>query len=206
MASRTTPKKERAGWYSLLPGEPPTWAPYVYFKPGEHEQAFTPEECARLLAYADKKAAVKGSIRAGELDSTVRDADVRCLGVEPGTMWFFDRLMECVTAANGWWNFSLTHLLNVEVLRYGPGQHYKQHVDLGSGFATRKISVVVMLSDPADYKGGDLEIITGSPPDKMTKDQGTVVCFPSWTLHRVTPVKSGVRRTVTGWVQGPTFT
>jgi len=68
----------------------------------------------------------------------------------------------------------------------------------------RKLSVVMQLSDPDDYEGGNLQFLfsngkTGFAPRK----RGTVVVFDSRIQHRVLKVKSGVRRSIVGWVIGP---
>ena len=52
----------------------------------------------------------------------------------------------------------------------------------------RKLTVVVQLSDPADYDGGELEVWPDSTVRTAPRDRGTAVIFPSFALHRVTPV------------------
>lgn len=205
-AKETPASEDQASWYSYLPSEPATYAPFVFFQPGEHELAFTAEECERIVALADAREMQKGTVQKPDgLDPKIRDADVASLPVSPETIWVFERIHQLVRAANNWWGFDITHLLSMEVLRYREAQHYVTHTDIGPGFATRKISLSVQLSDPADYKGGDLELRWADKPERMHREQGSVIVFPSWTLHRVTPVKSGERRAMTAWVQGPAF-
>jgi PKHD-type hydroxylase len=62
-----------------------------------------------------------------------------------------------------------------------------------------------MLSDPSEYDGGDLEIWTGTEPKVLDKTKGIVHAFPSFVMHRVTPVTRGVRRTLVIWIAGPKF-
>jgi PKHD-type hydroxylase len=69
----------------------------------------------------------------------------------------------------------------------------------------RKLSFSVMLTDPGDYKGGELLLKTSFKPMKTPKKRGTVVFFPSFVLHEVTPVTEGIRKTLVGWVLGPNF-
>jgi predicted 2-oxoglutarate/Fe(II)-dependent dioxygenase YbiX len=82
--------------------------------------------------------------------------------------------------------------------------HYDWHVDMGPGKARRKLSLVVQLSDPSEYEGGELQINTGKImiPEK---EKGTVILFPSYLLHRVTPVTKGTRRSLVVWINGPAF-
>jgi PKHD-type hydroxylase len=66
----------------------------------------------------------------------------------------------------------------------------------------RKISLVVQMSDPEDYEGGSLELNTGGPIVEPTKTKGSVIIFPSYLLHRVTPVTSGLRKSLVLWAGG----
>ena len=72
----------------------------------------------------------------------------------------------------------------------------------------RSLSIVVQLSDPNDYDGCDLELLNMGEkrPTKMMRDRGTLIAFPSYTLHRVTPATRGVRNSLVAWVTGKPFT
>ena len=86
-------------------------------------------------------------------------------------------------------------------------EKYDAHIDIGNvGVAPRKLSFVLQLSDPQDYEGGDLELVTSETPEAVPRKKGQLVIFPSYTLHRVTPVTKGVRQVIVGWVGGPSFT
>jgi len=39
----------------------------------------------------------------------------------------------------------------------------------------------------------------------MSKEQGTLVMFPSYTLHEVMPVTKGERNSLVSWITGPAF-
>ena len=90
-----------------------------------------------------------------------------------------------------------------------PDDHYTWHVDISFvGSITRKLTVVLQLSDPNDYEGGDLEISTGRFEDSCSqakKEQGTVIVFPTFMMHRVAPVTKGTRYSLVGWITGPQF-
>jgi PKHD-type hydroxylase len=59
------------------------------------------------------------------------------------------------------------------------------------------------LTDSALYEGGDLEIWQGGEVrDKTPRGSGIVIIFPSYMMHRVTPVTKGVRRSLVLWVGG----
>jgi PKHD-type hydroxylase len=40
---------------------------------------------------------------------------------------------------------------------------------------------------------------------KINKQKGLVAAFPSYVLHRVTPVTRGIRKTLVVWLTGPRF-
>ena len=92
------------------------------------------------------------------------------------------------------------------ILRYKAEEkgHYDWHFDYGAAFSNRKISFSIQLSDPSEYEGGMLEI-ANMPPNEETRKKGTIILFPSYVRHRVTPVTRGTRYCIVGWVHGPHF-
>jgi PKHD-type hydroxylase len=84
--------------------------------------------------------------------------------------------------------------------------NYQKHLDVGRQFPNRKLSFSVQLSDDAEYIGGDLRFhYIKNQPEVAPREKGTVVFFPSWIVHDVTPVTQGTRRSLVGWVNGPNF-
>ena len=87
------------------------------------------------------------------------------------------------------------------------GGKYDWHHDVhweGDGPTDRKLSLTVQLSDPADYEGGNFEFAACEQlPPHYAKQRGTVVVFPSYLSHRVSPVTSGVRKSLVAWFHGP---
>ena len=65
--------------------------------------------------------------------------------------------------------------------------------------------MVLQLSDPLEYVGGDLQIFTSPEPTSVDKEKGLIAAFPSYVLHKVTPVTQGTRKTLVVWVCGPSF-
>ncbi len=85
--------------------------------------------------------------------------------------------------------------------RYRQGQTYGTHVDdaLMQGLRT-DISFTLFLSDPETYDGGELVIEDGFEARAVKLPAGSVMLYPSTTLHRVAPVTRGERLAVVGWV------
>jgi|TARA_B100001094_G_scaffold149335_1_gene144574 PKHD-type hydroxylase len=92
---------------------------------------------------------------------------------------------------------------NIQYTRYtGEGHHYGWHKDNFQGNCSdRKLSVVYCLSKKTDYTGGEFDIRKNTNKETYTIkfDYGDFIVFPSYTMHRVRPLKSGVRSTLVGW-------
>jgi PKHD-type hydroxylase len=82
--------------------------------------------------------------------------------------------------------------------------HYDWHMDTGYGnLSQRKISVTVQLSDTHEYEGGDLQLWPGGTyPLISPRGKGNVVIFPSFMMHRITPVTRGTRKSFVLWLGG----
>ena len=61
------------------------------------------------------------------------------------------------------------------------------------------LSASVQLSAPEDYTGGELEL---AGLGHAAADQGAMVIFPSYMLHKVHPVRSGTRLSLVMWFLG----
>jgi len=63
------------------------------------------------------------------------------------------------------------------------------------------ISFTIFLNSPQDYDGGELIIQETEAVRAIKLDAGSVILYPSSTLHRVSLVKTGIRLVAVGWVQ-----
>ena len=144
----------------------------------------------------------------GPQDDKNRNSFVQFLFPNEITNWIFARLAGVINEMNAqFFRFDLHGMdQGLQFTRYtAPGQHYDWHKDGGYNTATRKLSVVVQLSDPKDYKGGDLQFKFGRTDTTVPKQRGLVTLFPSYALHRVKPVTQGTRYSLVAWVSGPPF-
>lgn len=86
--------------------------------------------------------------------------------------------------------------------RYDTGMSYGRHTDnalMGDSFWRSDVSFTLFLT--STYEGGEL-VIEGADDEKAYKlEAGTMIVYPSTTLHRVDPVTKGTRFVVVGWVQ-----
>src|SRR5690606_9311704 len=94
---------------------------------------------------------------------------------------------------------------NIQLARYDSSDRgfYDWHRDFDRIAPRRKISVSIQLSRPDEYDGGDLELLVDREPCRPEKDRGSFIAFPSFTLHRVSPVTRGTRWSLVAWVVGP---
>lgn len=115
--------------------------------------------------------------------------------------WLYDKLGKLIVEANNeLWDFDLTHMRElIQYSEYRPGDEFDWHMDCSTGNPVanqRKVSLSVQLSDPSEYEGGTLEFIWKGMVREIPKTKGGVIIFPSYMLHRVTPITKGVRRSL----------
>ena len=174
------------------------------------EGAFTEQELDWLqqkAKEATQEAQVGGGSN-GEVNDQIRRSELNWLSKDINNEWVFEKLSHVVSSLNAdYFGFELAgfgeplQLTNYHEARQGT---YKWHQDFGKGIS-RKLSLVLQLSDPNDYEGGELQLLTTGQPTVIPKKRGLITAFPSWTLHQVTPVVKGTRQTLVTWVSGPNF-
>ena len=92
--------------------------------------------------------------------------------------------------------------LKVRFSRYRQGHAYGRHVDnaIMDGGRT-DVSFTLFLTDPDTYDGGELVLETAAGEDAIKLPAGSVLAYPSTTLHRVAEVTRGERLVMVGWVR-----
>ena len=190
----------------------------------------TPKFCDDVIAYANSQEEVMartGGYGDKKLDKDQvknmqrkRKSDLVWLN----DTWIYKELHPYVHEANrqAGWNFDWDWSESCQFTKYKLNQYYDWHCDSWdqpyqrqqgdpSHGKIRKLSVTVTLSDPKDYKGGELEFdFRNLDPDKkrniyMCKEilpKGSLVVFPGFVWHRVCPVKSGERNSLVIWNLG----
>ena len=173
---------------------------------------FTAKELDAIVAYGDALMPMRAEIvdRQIIVSHGTRITRVAWMERKPEIAWLYARLEEIVLAINReFYSFDLYGL--VEAFQYTvyddkEGGHYDWHVDLGGhDVQPRKISMSLQLTDSSEYQGCDLVLQAGSGHQTAERARGTLIAFPSYVLHRVTPIESGVRKSLVIWVSGPDF-
>jgi PKHD-type hydroxylase len=173
------------------------------------EGAFTDEEIEKIKEYAKTLATNTALVNTGEGPplEQIRKTKVSWISNTPEASWIYDGMAGVASKLNAqYYNFDLYGFLeDMQFTIYEETEsHYTWHMDMGDNSkAPRKISMVLQLSDPSEYEGGELQILDKAEPETINKQKGLITLFPSYTLHRVTPVTKGVRYSLVVWVCGP---
>ena len=168
---------------------------------------FTPEECELIIREGDKVNEIDATVGGDEdvgVNPEIRISKLRWIECTWENAWIWHRIAENVIDVNNkFFQFDLLGFKeSIQLTRYEEGMFYIEHMDYGKGpHCNRKLSLSIQLTDPATYEGGDLELNYGAQGFvTMQRDLGSITFFPSFTLHRVTPVTRGVRHSVVLWV------
>ena len=142
-----------------------------------------------------------------EPNPTIRKSKVKWIPQNETFEWLYDLIKELAVEANSIWKFDIhTIIENIQYTEYyaADNGHYTWHQDIGPGNASkRKISVTIQLSDATEYEGGDLQIWRGGNSIQTApRGAGVSVLFPSYMMHRVSPMKRGIRKSLVLWIGG----
>jgi len=144
----------------------------------------------------------------GGSSDEIRKSRVKWLPQDERFEWLYDIMLTLANEANKeMWNFDIhTMIEQIQYTEYWAEDagHYTWHQDIGPESASkRKISITIQLSDSDEYEGGDLQIWQGgSSVLNCQRGAGVAVLFPSYMMHRVTPVTKGIRKSLVLWIGG----
>jgi len=168
---------------------------------------FTPQECDTIIAEC-KKYKMQLGTTLGDNSDLYRKSNVVFVTPTPELFWVYQRLTSSVIDLNSkFFNFDLSGFNEgLQFTEYvAPDGKYDYHVDKTHKNVIRKLSIVVQLSDPEEYEGGEFQYLDSAEPEVLLKDRGCLLAFPSWAMHRVTPITKGTRYSLVGWITGKPF-
>jgi PKHD-type hydroxylase len=190
--------------------------PFVWW-----DDAFSSEEIDRIRDYCSKQE-TEAAGTLGGANEKIRKSAIKFHRWSQDVDWIFTRLNNVAQIINNrWYGFALNGYDAFQYTEYRAeeGGKYDWHMDLCMGnesdalpadmIQPRKLSMSLLLSEPGiDYQGGGFQFHIGNEGDAKIAEQkkGRIIAFPSWVIHRVTPVTEGVRRSLVVWVTGPKFT
>jgi PKHD-type hydroxylase len=174
------------------------------------------------------KAAEESKLQGDAVDKVIRDSKNAWIPTSHWIGGFLWHYIQLANRENFLYDLTAIDGENIQYTQYSEGQFYDWHIDagidttykpeqiIGSGsnnvvdFLTvqgeyvRKLSFSLQLSDPEDYTGGEVQFIDNSRKSFFApKQKGTIILFDSRTPHRVRKIKSGLRKSLVGWVVGP---
>ena len=192
------------------------------------ENAFTPEQCDRII-----KMGMQEDFELGDINRTnrekvekedtedlfkTRNSHVSWID-EP---WIYNILKKYIDSANisAGWNYDWDWTEMLQFTKYNVGQFYDWHpdqhhfvypeddtnVDMRGKY--RKLSTTLLLNDPKEFEGGELEFHYNKKETKIADELdsiGTLVVFPAFVYHRVREVTEGTRYSLVSWSIGEPF-
>ena len=173
---------------------------------------FTPDQCQMVIncgrRQPPQKAQVGMNKPGGGIDTNKRITTISWIPfkeMEP----MYNQINNFIQKAHlnhfGFDDIQITE--QAQFTEYPEGGFYDWHMDCDVNMQheppVRKISMTVLLNDPLEFEGGDLELMS---PGKFKKlKQGHAMVFASFLNHRVAPVTRGVRQSLVMWFGGTPF-
>lgn len=174
------------------------------------DNLFSPDECDKIIQDFNRFPTERGTVGRQDnilVDTRFRDCNVTYAKKDTTNAWFLDRIENEILSANrAIWNFDITDFSQPpRLMTYHPGDHFgSPHTDHGPGKTCfRKLTSILLLSDPSEYVGGDLHM-AGCDISKNNK-QGILIIFPAYLVHHVKTVTSGLRQSLVYRAIGPHF-
>jgi len=162
---------------------------------------FNTQECTQIINMF-KNNVNKSTVGDGKIKENLRKSQNNWIIKTKDNHWIYHKIFEAVGFANDtFFNLKISELgEEIQFTKYSEDEYYNWHIDF-TPENNRKLSASVQLSDSSDYEGGELEF--GPDMGVASKDQGTVIVFPSFMSHRVKPVTRGTRYSLVAWITGP---
>ena len=175
---------------------------------------FSPEQCQNIIDMGHQQKAEEAKVGHKEKPGGTYDTKKRITTISwipfkalPDMYKIIDKTMKQVNGNHfGYEGMTITE--PGQFTEYPKGGFYDWHIDseVNCQFEppVRKISMTVLLSNPSEFEGGDLEFMTeGNKPPQLL--QGQAIFFCSLLRHRVNKIKKGMRRSLVMWFGGPPF-
>lgn len=182
------------------------------------ENFLTEQEILTLLSVKEWHEKNKGLVGNNQSDSSgdyannIRNSHVSWLQPTQETVVIWEKILDTISQVNRrYFQYDLSgchEMAQLTSYHHSEQQHYSWHIDRGvtDCGVPRKLSMTLLLSDPSEFEGGELQLkVDSDEPVTVEQKRGRAWFFPSFMLHRVTPVTRGLRRSLVLWVGGPAF-
>ena len=190
----------------------PRWKSYIV---ATAEPVLTPQQCDELIRIGQSEPKINATIgidnKNTKLDERYRKSIISWIP--------FAKAIPIYQVIRNWMEITNTNYFGFDTVQlseqgqyaeYSKDGFYNWHMDSNTEMAAmptvRKISMTLLLSDPKDFEGGELELFCGdtldSEKNKFKLKQGYAVFFASFLLHRVMPIIKGNRKSLVMWFGG----
>ena len=173
---------------------------------------FTPDQCRQIIECGRRQKPQQAQVGmnkpGGGTDTSKRVTTISWVPFKEMEPMYVD-LNNFIQKANlnhfGFDDIRVTE--QAQFTEYPVGGFYDWHMDCDVNMQhephVRKISMTLLLNDPSEFEGGDLELMA---PGKFAElKQGHAIVFASFLNHRVNAVKRGVRQSLVVWFGGKPF-
>lgn len=178
---------------------------------------FEEKEIKKIRKYCDRLGGLqtaKVGSDVGQENTNIRKSEIKFFNPNDNNGWIFTKIRDGIEKINdNYYGFDLVGFDHIQYTEYNSsGSKYDFHMDMFAGMnqqrsLTRKLTAVLLLSHSEEYTGGEFQIMESGPDNINTiqQKQGRLLVFPSFMIHRVAPVITGVRRSLVVWCVGPKF-
>ena len=191
----------------------PRWKSYVV---ETLDPVLTPEQCNEIINIGQNLPQVVAQVGVGKpTDKKRKDVDIEKRITTISWIPFnkarpiYSIIEKCLNQVNanhfGFEDVRITEL--GQYTEYAEKEFYDWHTDISLEMSNmppvRKISMTLLLSDPKDFQGGELDLVDAKTHPNFK--QGYALFFASFIRHRVKPIIKGNRKSLVMWFGGTPF-
>jgi len=176
---------------------------------------FTPDQCRQIIDCGKRQPPQKAQVgsrgdetRGAGVDTKKRITTISWIPFKEMGHMYHDLYKFIITANENHFGFGDIRITeNAQFTEYPEGGFYDWHMDCELNMSkeppVRKISMTLLLNDPSEFEGGELEV--GGVGKTNLLEQGKGIIFASFINHRVRPVTRGMRQSLVVWFGGKPF-
>jgi PKHD-type hydroxylase len=168
----------------------------------------SPEQVARFRSVLDRTEWIDGNATSGHQSARAKHNE-QVAETNPVARQLGEEVLVALAASPLFMSAALPKQVFPPLFnRYGPGMKFGNHVDNAirahgpTGVRIRTdLSATLFLTPPSEYDGGELLVEDTYGVQRVKLDAGSMVLYPSTSLHRVEPITRGSRVSAFFWIQ-----